>query len=137
MRPSNLVRSLTGHHPAEQSGDKRVLRHQKDVHMYEISLVELSAELSAELPARTLMSCRRVRRARHVAPESGCGSMAGHGSVANANCTSQTISNPQTAVLTGVNGGLIGANRALVAQVGANSNTNSNTQFGTPVNFLG
>jgi hypothetical protein len=97
--------------------------------MYELSLVELESELSAELPARELMSRRRGARAH---------AHANNGSVANANATSQTISAPQTAVLTGVNtAGLLGiqqANAALVAQVGLNTNSNSNTQFGTPVN---
>ena len=100
--------------------------------MYELSLVELESELSALLPARELMSRRHGRR------HGGTSAKANNGSVANANSTSQTISAPQTAIVTGINGGLLGIgqnNRALVAQVGLNTNTNSNTQFGTPVNF--
>src|SRR5689334_17527200 len=98
----------------------------------EMSLIELASELAAALPTRDLMSCRRRRR-HHAASNNG--TSANNGSVANSNSTSQTISNPQTAVLTGVNNGPAGlqANGALVAQIGANSNSNSNTQFGTPV----
>ena len=85
--------------------------------MHELSLSELEAELSAELPTRAMMRHRR----RH----GGTSAHAAFGSVANANSTHQTISNPQTAVLTGINTG----------GIGANSNSNTNTQFGTPINF--
>ncbi len=112
--------------------------------MYELSLVELESELSALLPARELM-CHRARKIvkKKAAPHGHGGTSAGanNGSVANANSTDPTINAPQTAVLTGVNGGgLVGVgqnNAALVAQVGLNRNTNSNTQFGAPVNFQG
>jgi hypothetical protein len=91
--------------------------------MYELSLVELEAELAAELPARPML---RARAHAH------------HGSVANANSTRQVIFNPQIAIITGVNGGLIGANTVpLVIQAGGNSNANTGTQFGVPTNFLG
>ena len=97
--------------------------------MYELSLIELESELSAELPTRTLMR----RRRRH----GGAHASAAFGSVANGNSTDQVIFNPQIAIITGVNGGLVGANGALVNQIGANSNGNTNTQFGVPVNFFG
>jgi hypothetical protein len=99
----------------------------------EMSIVELESELAAALPTRTLMSRRHGRRM------SSGGTSANNGSVANGNSTSQSIMNSQTAVLTGVNNGPAGAqfNGALVAQIGANNNSNSNTQFGTPVNFAG
>ena len=94
----------------------------------EMSLIELESELAAELPARSLMSRRHGRR--HSVS-------ANNGSVANGNSTNQTISNPQTAILTGINSGPAGAqfNGALVAQLGLNHNDNTNTQFGAPVNF--
>ena len=97
--------------------------------MYELSLIELESELSAELPTRSLMSRRHGRRIG--------GTSANNGSVANGNSTNQTISNPQTAILTGINSGPAGAqfNGALVAQLGLNHNDNTNTQFGAPVNF--
>ncbi len=95
--------------------------------MYELSLIELESELSAELPTRTLMSRRHGRR----------GTSANNGSVANGNSTSQSINNAQTAALLGVNSGYAGlqANGALVLQLGLNNNSNTNTQFGTPVNY--
>ncbi len=101
--------------------------------MYELSLVELESELSALLPARELMSRRHGRR------HGGTSAKANNGSVANANSTSQSISNPQTATLLGVNSGpaALQFNGALVAQIGADRNTNTNTQFGAPVNFQG
>ena len=105
---------------------------------YELSLVELESELSSELPERSLMSCRRRRSRRHH-HGGGNGTSANNGSVANSNSTNQVIFNPQVAIVTGVNGGPAGrqTNGALIAQVGANSNSNTNTQFGVPVNFQG
>ena len=103
--------------------------------MYELSLVELESELSAELPARTLMSRRKMKYGFH--PNSSA--HANNGSVANGNSTNQVIFNPQIAIITGVNTGGAGlqANGALIAQAGLDSNANTNTQFGVPVNFLG
>ncbi len=103
---------------------------------YELSLAELENELAFALPERSLMSHRRRSRRRH----GGTSAAANNGSVANANSTEQIIFNPQIAIVTGVNGGLFGAgqnNRALIAQFGLNRNTNTNTQFGVPVNFQG
>jgi len=107
--------------------------------MNELSLIELESELSALLPSRELMCARRRCRAkRHYAHRGGNGTSANNGSVANSNSTSQTINNSQTAVVTGVNGtGALQGNGALVAQVGANQNSNSNLQFGAPVNYQG
>jgi hypothetical protein len=108
--------------------------------MYELSLVELESELSAELPTRDLMCCRR-RRKKHHRHHSGNGgnngTSANNGSVANSNSTKQVIFNPQVAIVTGVNGGGAGVqgNGALITQAGLNSNSNTNTQFGVPVNF--
>jgi hypothetical protein len=115
--------------------------------MYELSLIELESELAAALPARSLMSRRHGRRIG--------GTSANNGSVANGNSTGQTISNSQTTVGTGVssaatqgniNGGGVPdskielpcgltLNGALVIQAGLNSNSNTNTQSGTPVNL--
>ncbi len=100
----------------------------------EMSLIELESELAAALPTRSLMSRRHGRR------HGSTSAKANFGSVANANSTSQTVSNPQTAVLTGINSDparRLQANAALVLQVGHNTNSNTNTQFGTPVNFQG
>ena len=55
---------------------------------------------------------------------------ASRGSVANSNHTSQRISNGQTALH-------IGAGASTVAQLGANTNNNTNTQFGVPLNLQG
>jgi hypothetical protein len=100
--------------------------------MRELSLVELESELAAALPARNLMSRRRGSRASAKAH-------ANNGSVANGNATNQQINASQSAVLFGSNGGLIGAQQInfvpLVAQVGLNTNSNTNTQIGAPVNF--
>jgi hypothetical protein len=109
-----------------------------------MSLNELESELSAALPIRTLMSRRHGRRM------SSASAHANNGSVANGNSTSQSISNPQSVVATGVNnagnggnggigaqiplGGGLQINAALALQVGANNNSNSNTQYGVPVN---
>ena len=95
--------------------------------MYELSLIELESELSAELPTRSLMS---RRHGRHSVS-------ANNGSVANGNSTNQSIRNSQTAALLGVNSGRAGlqANGALVLQLGLNHNDNTNTQFGTPTNI--
>ncbi len=105
----------------------------------EMSLIELESELAAELPARTLMSRRKMRYGFH--PNSG-GTHANNGSVANGNSTNQVIFNPQIAIITGVNtagNGGAGAqlNGALVAQAGLNGNGNGNTQYGVPENLLG
>ncbi len=102
----------------------------------EMSLIELESELAAALPTRNLM-CRRRARRHHSGSNNG--TSANNGSVANSNSTSQSISNPQTAIATGINSGPAGlqANGALVAQIGANNNSNTNTQFGAPVNFQG
>ncbi len=99
--------------------------------MIEMSLVELESELAAELPTREMMSRRHGRRGASAHAH------ANNGSVANGNATNQSINNSQTAALLGVNSGraLGQANAALVAQIGADRNTNTNTQFGTPVNF--
>ncbi len=97
----------------------------------EMTLFELESELAAALPERSLMSRRHGRR--------GTSAKANFGSVANANSTNQAINNSQTAALLGVNSGAgqLQANAALVAQIGLNSNSNTNTQFGAPVNFQG
>jgi len=94
--------------------------------MHELSLDELEAEMSAELPARAMM--RHRRRHHHVG--GGTSASAAFGSVANANSTRQVIFNPQIAIVTGGVGGQ-------VTQIGNNSNSNTNTQFGTPINFFG
>jgi hypothetical protein len=91
---------------------------------YELSLAELESELSAELPARDLMHFYRRRKYGSGGASAG----ASFGSVANANHTQQSNINPQTLVNTGnVNGNIFVTSN--------NRNTNSNTQFGTPVNF--
>ena len=90
--------------------------------MYELSLVELEAELAAELPARPML---RARAHAH------------HGSVANANSTRQVIFNPQIAIILNANGGGAAAQVPLVVQSGLNANGNTNSQFGVPVNYMG
>jgi hypothetical protein len=122
--------------------------------MYELSLVELESELSTALPSRELMCARRRRKAKKHASSANNGTSANNGSVANSNSTSQSISNAQTVAATGVNvagnggnGGVaadtipalggIQANGALAFQLGADNNSNSNLQYGTPVNYAG
>lgn len=108
--------------------------------MYELSLVELESELFAELPTRDLMCARRRRRKKHHRQHAGNnGTSANNGSVANSNSTKQVIFNPQVAIVTGVNGNGAGlqGNGALITQAGLNTNGNTNTQFGVPVNFAG
>jgi hypothetical protein len=90
----------------------------------ELSVAELESEIATALPERALMHHHRRRRRHH----NGGGTSANNGSVANSNRTSQVIFNPQVA---------IGGGRGGIVQIGGNSNTNSNTQFGVPINFVG
>ena len=59
--------------------------------MYELNLIELESELSAELPTRNLMSRRHGRR------HGGNSAMANNGSGANAASQSATVVPVQTA----------------------------------------
>jgi hypothetical protein len=89
--------------------------------MYELSLVELESELSAELPTRNLLRRRRSH--------GGTSARASFGSGANANSTDQLNSNAQTVVNTGkVHGDGIELESY-------NKNDNWNTQTATPLNF--
>jgi hypothetical protein len=90
--------------------------------MYELSLVELESELSAELPTRNLM-----RRRRHMG--GGTSAHASFGSGANANSTDQLNSNAQTVV----NSGTVKSGGIRVSSY--NTNSNHNTQTATPLNF--
>jgi hypothetical protein len=89
--------------------------------MYELSLVELESELSAELPTRNLLR----RRRRH----GGTSAKASFGSGANANSTDQLNSNAQTVVNTGE------VKHEGISVESYNQNDNSNTQTATPLNF--
>ncbi len=99
--------------------------------MYEMSLVELAAELAAELPTRNLM-CARHRRVirKPVSHEGGTSANASFGSAANANSTDQANSNPQTVVNTGHVSGREG-----IELESSNKNSNDTTQTATPINF--
>ncbi|HEX6819563.1 MAG TPA: hypothetical protein VF120_14390 [Ktedonobacterales bacterium] len=95
--------------------------------MYELSLAELESELSALLPPRNLMCHRRRRKAvKHAA---SAGNSASYGSALNADSTTQTNSNPQTVVNTGT------LHSAGIKLNPSNTNSNTNQQTGTPLNF--
>jgi hypothetical protein len=87
----------------------------------ELSMAELDAELSAELPDRTML-----RRRRH---RGGVSAFASHGSVANANHTTQINFNPQIVVN---NGRVSGSGISISSH---NSNHNTTNQTGVPINF--
>jgi hypothetical protein len=88
--------------------------------MYELSLVELESELSAELPTRNLMR-RRKRASAHAS--------ASFGSAANANATYQINFNPQIVI----NNGTVGYGG--ISLESHNENTNQAIQNALPINF--
>jgi hypothetical protein len=99
-------------------------------------MAELDAEVSTELPERTLM--RRRRRWHSYGYGYGygyryglgahTGAFASFGSVANANSTRQVNFNPQIVVNNGFVGGGIGISSH-------NANFNNTNQSGVPINF--
>src|SRR5947209_8597266 len=98
--------------------------------MYELSLIELESELSAELPTRNLMSRRHGRRHHSCGNNggnNGTSAYANNGSGANAASQNITVAPVQTAVATG--------DGDAKNRIGAIETSQSLTQQNSPVNL--